>query len=47
VWPGEQTLDLGGEVEISDRDRDFQEFVRADVLRRRRIEAIASAALPV
>ena len=45
VWPGEQAMDLGGEVEISDRDRDFEEFVRADVLRRRRIEGLASETL--
>ncbi|MEP6893787.1 MAG: hypothetical protein ABI927_08420 [Gaiellaceae bacterium] len=42
VWPGERAVDLGGEVPIADRKRDFEEFVRADVLRRRRIEAVAN-----
>ena len=45
VWPGEPAVDLGGEVEIRDRQRDFEEFVREDVLRRRRIEAIADQQL--
>lgn len=44
VWPGEQSMTLGGEVEIQDRDHDFREFVREDVLRRRRIELITSHA---
>jgi hypothetical protein len=42
VWPGERAVDLGGEVPIANRKRDFEEFVRADVLRRRRIEAVAN-----
>lgn len=45
VWPGELSQPSAGEVEIRDRDRDFEEFVRQDVLRRRRIEAIADQAL--
>jgi hypothetical protein len=45
AWPGEPAEDSGGEVEIRDRDRDFEEFVRQDVLRRRRIEATAEKAL--
>jgi len=45
AWPGERAVDLGGEVAISDRQRNFEEFVRADVLRRRRIESMASDAL--
>jgi hypothetical protein len=38
IWPGEQDDPERGEVEIDDRASDFAEFVRADVLRRRRIE---------
>lgn len=40
TWPGEPADASGGEVEIRDRAADFEEFVRADVLRRRRIQAI-------
>lgn len=41
TWPGEPAAAPGTEVEIRDRAADFDEFVRADVLRRARIEAIA------
>lgn len=41
-WPGEASVAQPGEVEIKDRDRHFEDFVRQDVLRRRRAEAIAS-----
>jgi hypothetical protein len=44
AWPGEQHMMPGGEVAIRDRAGDFEEFVREDVLRRRRIEAIATHA---
>lgn len=40
TWPGEPAEAGGGETEIRDRAADFEEFVRADVLRRRRIQAI-------
>ncbi len=40
TWPGEPADTSGGEVEIRDRAADFEEFVRADVLRRRRIQTI-------
>lgn len=42
-WPGESGPDAGGEVEINDRERDFDEFVRQDLLRRRRLRAIPAA----
>ncbi|WP_230084671.1 hypothetical protein [Nocardioides marmotae] len=45
VWPGEQDVELGGEISIADRRQDFEEVVRADVLRRRAAEAMASRAL--
>lgn len=45
IWPGESAEVPGGEVEIRHRDRDFEEFVREDVLRRRRIETMASQTL--
>lgn len=45
TWPGETPPDHGGEVDIQDRDRDFAEFVRHDVLRRRRIESIVNQPL--
>jgi hypothetical protein len=45
AWPGESVEAPGGEVEIADRAADFEEFVRADVLRRRRIEAIVDQRL--
>ncbi|HXH78375.1 hypothetical protein [Nocardioides sp.] len=38
-WPGEPDEPTRGEVVIIDRDLEFEEFVRQDVLRRRRIEA--------
>jgi hypothetical protein len=38
-WPGESDDDAGGEVEITDRERDFDEFVRHDLLRRRRVRS--------
>ncbi|MEP9383329.1 hypothetical protein [Nocardioides sp. KR10-350] len=41
TWPGEPAAAPGAEVEIRDRAADFDEFVRADLLRRSRIEAIA------
>jgi hypothetical protein len=41
VWPGEKDLELGGEISIADRRRDFEEVVRADVLRRKVAEAVA------
>ena len=44
TWPGE--VDGGGEeVEIHDRAADFEEFVRADILRRRRVQAIVDQQL--
>lgn len=43
VWPGELAEPTVGEVEIRDRDRDFEEFVRQDVQRRRLIEAEAES----
>lgn len=45
TWPGELPADTGGEIEIRDRSKDFDDFVREDVLRRRRIEAIANQQL--
>ena len=45
TWPGELPADAGGEIEIRDRNKDFAEVVREDVLRRRRIEAIANQQL--
>lgn len=45
TWPGEQPRDSESEIIIQDRDQDFAEFVRTDVLRRRRAEAIASRRL--
>ena len=41
-WPGESAPEAGNETEIRNRDADFAEFVREDVLRRRRIAAIAN-----
>jgi hypothetical protein len=41
VWPGEKGVELGGEISIADRRRDFEEVVRADVLRRKAAEAVA------
>lgn len=45
VWPGEQGVELGGEISIADRRQDFEEVVRADVLRRRAAESMADRAL--
>ena len=45
TWPGESAPQVGTEVEIRNRDEDFAEFVREDVLRRRRIAAIANQQL--
>jgi len=41
AWPGEPAPAPAADVEIRDRSADFDEFVKADVLRRARIEAIA------
>ncbi|GAB4005481.1 hypothetical protein [Nocardioides ultimimeridianus] len=41
IWPGEPSPASAAEVEIRDRVADFEEFVRADVLRRARIEEMA------
>jgi hypothetical protein len=41
VWPGEPAEQTGGEVEIRNRAADFDEAVREDVQRRRRLETIA------
>ena len=43
TWPGAPADAPGGEVEIRDRDRDFDAFVREDVQRRRRVELTARA----
>jgi hypothetical protein len=45
TWPGELPADAGGEIEIRDRNKDFADFVREDILRRRRIEAVANRQL--
>jgi hypothetical protein len=45
TWPGEPVSQAGTEIEIRNRDEDFAEFVREDVLRRRRIAAIADQQL--
>ncbi|MCR1785942.1 hypothetical protein KVF89_25630 [Nocardioides carbamazepini] len=42
TWPGETETRTAGEVEIHDRSADFEEFVRADVLRRRRIQHLVT-----
>jgi hypothetical protein len=44
-WPGEAPVAKPREVEIEDRDRHFEEFVRQDALRRRQAEAIVSQSL--
>ncbi|WP_345522770.1 hypothetical protein [Nocardioides conyzicola] len=44
-WPGETAETRGGEVKIADRAADFEEFVRTDVLRRRRTQAIVDRQL--
>jgi hypothetical protein len=41
TWPGETVQTAGGEVEIHDRAADFEEFIRTDVLHRRRTQATA------
>lgn len=41
-WPGEKAVVQTAEVEIRDRDRHFEEFVRDDVLRRRQAEAVVN-----
>lgn len=43
-WPGEHPADAGTnvEAEIHDREEDFDEFVRQDLLRRRRMHALAA-----
>lgn len=38
TWPGEEPPGASNEVVISDRATDFEEFVRADVRQRQRIE---------
>ena len=38
-WPGEAGAESGGEVDITDRERDFDEFVRQDLKRRRQLRA--------
>ncbi|MCD4534896.1 hypothetical protein LRP67_12445 [Nocardioides sp. cx-169] len=45
VWPGENGVELGGEISIADRKQDFEEVVRAVVFRRRAAEAMANQAL--
>jgi hypothetical protein len=45
VWPGEKGVELGGEISIADRRQDFEEVVRADVLRRKAAEAMTNRAL--
>lgn len=45
-WPGETLENSNGEVEIFDRDRDFEVFVRDDLRQRRRIEALFAEQLP-
>jgi len=44
-WPGEPPEATTAEVEMGDRAADFDEFVRADLLRRRRIAQLASRQL--
>jgi hypothetical protein len=41
TWPGESPADPGTEVEIHNRDVDFEEFVSEDLRQRLRVEAIA------
>jgi hypothetical protein len=41
TWPGEEVVELGGEVEITNRVADFNRFVHDDVSRRSRVEEIA------
>ena len=42
TWPGETPEPASGEVEIFDRDRDFELFVLDDLRQRRRIEALVA-----
>ncbi|QBX57318.1 hypothetical protein EXE58_19065 [Nocardioides seonyuensis] len=44
-WPGETPENNSGEVEILDRNRDFEAFVREDLQQRRRIEALVAEQL--
>lgn len=44
-WPGETPVAQPAELEIKDRRRHFEDFVHQDVLRRRRVEALASQSL--
>ncbi|WP_244929271.1 hypothetical protein [Nocardioides sp. W7] len=46
AWPDETPLPQAPEVEIPDRDRHFEDFVRADVLRRQRIETLTTGSPP-
>ena len=39
VWPGEQPTDALEDIPISDRDKDFVQFVADDVAKRRQSEA--------
>lgn len=45
AWPGEESVPAGGEVEICDRATDFEEFVWADVERRRQAAATVRSEL--
>lgn len=45
TWPGEPAQTPAVEVMIEDRAADFEEFVRADVLGRRRTQAISDRQL--
>lgn len=45
TWPGEPLTNPTVETKIRNRDKDFADFVRADVLRRRRIEVITNQQL--
>lgn len=44
-WPGETAEHSSGEVEIFDRDQDFEVFVLDDLRQRRRIEALVAEQL--
>ncbi len=44
-WPGETPEHSSGEVEILDRDQDFEVFVPDDLRQRRRIEALVAGQL--
>ena len=44
-WPGEAPEHSSGEVEIFDRDQDFEVFVLDDLRQRRRIEALVAEQL--